>query len=149
MAMMYSSASGESTHRSTHGATRALSACGLALLRVIRCLDGVLPSVHYKRVQYLVSSGAKGWEVLSGHDAQGRAFKVHYLRSSGAIPEAPGQHGVAQDMLTSRLPVLGRVIGSDLLAVTRLDSDGVRGTRERHWELSVFAWWVRVLAHVF
>ena len=54
---------------------------------------------------------------------------------------------MAQELLTSRLPMLERVIGSDLLAVTRVEAVEGRGQRERHWEISLLAWWLRVLAH--
>ncbi|MGE3541076.1 MAG: hypothetical protein AB7N91_27025 [Candidatus Tectimicrobiota bacterium] len=130
------------------GVVRALGAGGLGLLSLLWCLDAVLPPVHYPQAQYVVSRGTKGWDLLSGHDSQGQAFKVRYLRSSGAIPELPGQHGRAVDLMTSHLPMLGGMIGSDLLAVTRLEQSGDSGVRERHWTVSLSAWWLRVLAHV-
>lgn len=135
--------------RLLQGVVHLLGAGSLALLSVSWCLEAVLPPVHYQVVQYRVSSGAKGWEILTGQDAQGRGFKVRYLRSSGAIPESPGQWGTAVELLTSRSPVLGHIVGSDLLAVTRAESLGELGMWERHWELSLEAWWARVLVHVF
>lgn len=142
------SSSGGLAPRLLRGVTRIVGACGLALLSIIWCLGGVLPAVHYRDVHYRISSGTKGWNILSGQDAEGRVITVRYLWSSGAVPELPGQRGMAQEILTSRLPMLERVMGSDLLALTRHESVDGRGTRERHWELSPLVWWMRVLAHL-